>query len=430
MSADVRSDKVYVAAHGGERHSGWFAALLEAVARRRPQASGLTDAALVIPGIDPLNAHFPAYATILKHAGGPEAFFAERERRVDAIWSLLEEQLLPACAPCQRVLLFDLESSHVPSSAACHRRKRLLPASVAPLLVHCSIASSTSNYRVGIDVSFPGVIPDSLGDAAQARVPCERRPVLFSFKGVCSHPVRKPLYELHNGADQICLDVTKARLPTELRRQLNRHAVDTEYPDLSGASRFVLCPTGDDVYSFRFVEALSCGAIPVILGDGWVLPFSELEDVCYDAFAILLPEAQAARTAAVLRAVPPEAQRLMQVEGARVFATYFSTLDGQLEAVAAIVRARGASPPAPTRYQTPDGGTHRGENAVACGGDACAAPEGATACDAPPASSRLVAAAFQPRRTPPQRTRGAACATTARGGCRGSFRRRTARLQL
>uniref|UniRef100_A0A7S2JPK8 Exostosin GT47 domain-containing protein n=1 Tax=Haptolina brevifila TaxID=156173 RepID=A0A7S2JPK8_9EUKA len=240
---------------------GWFKEVLAAVGSRC--APTLSEAAFIIVGIDPMNAHWPAYANILRHRGGPEAFFLERQRRIDDTWVVLQ-RLLPSLTASQRVLLFDVESSHVPSSASIHSRKRQLPC--AAQFVHISIASSIDSYRPGIDLSFPGVIPESLGDEGQASVPPSKRPFLFSFKGVHSHPVRAPLYALHNGRDQICIDCSKERNPTELRRQLGLH--DDEYADLSARSRFVLCPTGDDVYSFRFVEALSCGAVPVIFVRG------------------------------------------------------------------------------------------------------------------------------------------------------------------
>ena len=45
-------------------------------------------------------------------------------------------------------------------------------------------------------------------------------------------------------------------------------------------------PTG--VYSYRLTEVMLAGAVPVILSNGWVLPFSEFLE--YDSFALRLDE--------------------------------------------------------------------------------------------------------------------------------------------
>jgi hypothetical protein len=39
---------------------------------------------------------------------------------------------------------------------------------------------------------------------------------------------------------------------------------DDPYFDILAASEFVLCPNGDDVWTYRFFESCLCGAIPVV----------------------------------------------------------------------------------------------------------------------------------------------------------------------
>ena len=55
-------------------------------------------------------------------------------------------------------------------------------------------------------------------------------------------------------------------------------------------SLFGLVPRGHGVYSFRLTEVMLAGAVPVIMSNGWVLPFSEFLD--WDAFSVRLDEAQ------------------------------------------------------------------------------------------------------------------------------------------
>jgi hypothetical protein len=58
-------------------------------------------------------------------------------------------------------------------------------------------------------------------------------------------------------------------------------AWDPEYVEGLGSSRFALCPDGDFVWTYRFFEAIACGAIPVVesvttLYDGFV--YYRMED--------------------------------------------------------------------------------------------------------------------------------------------------------
>ena len=88
------------------------------------------------------------------------------------------------------------------------------------------------------------------------------RPLLYTFAGAIWNrgDVRPKLKRLHNKRD--VLVVTSARM------------VNRTYGDLMFQSKFAGTPKGDDLFSYRFTEAMSAGAIPVVHADDWAMPFS------------------------------------------------------------------------------------------------------------------------------------------------------------
>jgi hypothetical protein len=103
-------------------------------------------------------------------------------------------------------------------------------------------------------------------------------------------------------------------------------------------SEFFAAPRGDCLYSVRFSEILSSGAIPVVFGDGWVLPYNE-DVVDWSELAVLLPQSRVKETLDVIRAIPNETRCQMRKKGLDFFQRYVADSAGRLRAVLKIVDA-------------------------------------------------------------------------------------------
>ena len=302
-------------------------------------ASSLTAADLLVPDCDPMVPHFPAFLEACStYPGGKERFFEERERRWGHIWHIVT-RLLPQTLPKQKLVLLDIETDYSPGSDLVHELKRTSLWLFKEAVVHVSLCMHVSSYRPGIDVSFPAVLPSALGDASDRAVSYESRPLLLSFKGRWTHAIRRACFALDNGNDIRCVDSSDEREAAKRANGGRFAPVDESAIKLHVASRFSLCPRGDACYSYRMVEALSCGAIPILIGDGWVLPFSEGGLIDYREIAICVRESdeEIRQLPSRLRQISDERLRAYQQAGRRVFEAHFATLDAQAKALLTIL---------------------------------------------------------------------------------------------
>lgn len=126
-------------------------------------------------------------------------------------------------------------------------------------------------------ISFPA-LPFSIG------VPLTpgSRKILASFQGIASHPVRHALASIADGKRIIVNLVERSNHVGKINALTK--STDKTYEQLLENSVFAFVPRGDANFSYRLLEVMSFGCIPVILSDGWVLPFDRL--LSWDKFSL------------------------------------------------------------------------------------------------------------------------------------------------
>jgi hypothetical protein len=96
-----------------------------------------------------------------------------------------------------------------------------------------------------------------------------------------------------------------------------------------GSFRGNFVPRGDCLFSYRFLEVISFGCIPVILADGWVLPFDRV--IRWDGKALHLPEQRIAESKEILESFDMDRVTAMRSAVAETWQRSFASWDGLVE---------------------------------------------------------------------------------------------------
>eukprot|EP01104_Vermistella_antarctica_P001302 TRINITY_DN11354_c0_g1_i1.p1 TRINITY_DN11354_c0_g1~~TRINITY_DN11354_c0_g1_i1.p1 ORF type:complete len:443 (-),score=53.80 TRINITY_DN11354_c0_g1_i1:104-1432(-) len=192
-----------------------------------------------------------------------------------------------------------------------------------------AIKSSYSDefYRPGFDISIPTYPANTSGhhfsNEVRSRSVADRTTFAF-FKGSFTHWVRRRLIQkVHNGKDIIAV-----------------HAKDPRYDFKStmADTQFALVPRGNGLHTYRLIEAMSAGCIPVLLCDGYVLPFGD--KVPWSSFTIQIPEEKFREVPNILHAIPMSEMRRMQREAILAYETFFKSWDVMIGVTLEIMKDR------------------------------------------------------------------------------------------
>ena len=145
--------------------------------------------------------------------------------------------------------------------------------------------------------------------------PVGDRKYLIGFKG---HPraektdLRTRLFKFHNNDDIIIVPGIYPKDTAE------------EYNNILRNSKFALLPRADGyALSYRMVECMNLGCIPVIISDGYVLPFHS--EIDYSSFSIRIKEDDIDNLEIILK--KQQNLEYLQRKAEEIFTEYFSSTD-------------------------------------------------------------------------------------------------------
>ncbi|CAH3150733.1 unnamed protein product [Pocillopora meandrina] len=213
---------------------------------------------------------------------------------------------------------------------------------------------STDFYRLGFDVSFPLFLKSHppKGNAIDTPSNCAVFPLdrkyKLAFKGKrylsgIGSESRNSFYHIHNGKDIVLLTTCKHgknwRKNMDERCEKDNEEYDKyDYEELLKNATFCLAPRGRRLGSYRFLESLQAGCIPVLLSNGWELPFSEVID--WSKALIQGDERLLTEIPSVVRSYGKEEILAMKQQTLFLWEAYFSSIEKILFTTLEVIRMR------------------------------------------------------------------------------------------
>ncbi|XP_061785763.1 exostosin-1 isoform X1 [Nerophis lumbriciformis] len=214
-------------------------------------------------------------------------------------------------------------------------------------------SADMANFRPNFDISIPLFSKDHPLKAGGAdptvahNAPSSRR-YLLVFKGKryltgIGSETRNALYHVHNGEDIILLTTCKHGKDWEKHKDSrcdrdNEDYSKFDYQELLHNSTFCLVPRGRRLGSFRFLEALQAACVPVILSNGWELPFSEVID--WKKAAIVGDERLLLQVPTITRSVGCDRILVLRQQTQFLWNAYFSSVAKIVLTTLEIIRDR------------------------------------------------------------------------------------------
>ena len=155
------------------------------------------------------------------------------------------------------------------------------------------------------------------------------RKINIFFQGVASHPIRERLKVFDNQLDTV-INIVNKSIHNELKLDAIAGIKDKSYSQYLCESNFAIVPRGDALFSYRLLEVISYGCIPVIISDGWVLPFDRQID--WSEISYILHEGSIRDYIPYLKSIPHDEITKRQKLIERTYLKYFIDLSAILRA--------------------------------------------------------------------------------------------------
>ncbi|XP_053103379.1 exostosin-1 [Hemicordylus capensis] len=199
---------------------------------------------------------------------------------------------------------------------------------------------STENFRPKFDVSIPLFSKDhprTGGEKGFLRfntIPPLRKYMLV-FKGKryltgIGSDTRNALYHVHNGEDVVLLTTCKHGKDWQKHKDSrcdrdNAEYEKYDYREMLHNATFCLVPRGRRLGSFRFLEALQAACVPVMLSNGWELPFSEVID--WNQAAVIGDERLLLQIPSTIRSIHQDKILALRQQTQFLWEAYFSSVE-------------------------------------------------------------------------------------------------------
>ncbi|XP_038600644.1 exostosin-1 [Tachyglossus aculeatus] len=168
---------------------------------------------------------------------------------------------------------------------------------------------------------------------ANAVPPLRRYTLVFKGKryltGIGSD-TRNALYHVHNGDDLVLLTTCKHGKDWQKHKDArcdrdNAEYEKYDYREMLHNATFCLVPRGRRLGSFRFLEALQAACVPVMLSNGWELPFSEVID--WNQAAIIGDERLLLQIPSTIRSIHQDKILALRQQTQFLWEAYFSSVE-------------------------------------------------------------------------------------------------------